>query len=85
MSRTDNHRPQRIREADPLDPLGVEYDLPWGPHPPKWFHDHQYFNRVRRDARDVLRAAAKEYRGAGDTDLEPVPEQARGQAIWYWW
>ena len=50
---------------------------------PKWYVDHVYHNPLRRDARDVLREAAKEWNATGDTDLEPVNRQGRGSAQWY--
>lgn len=52
--------------------------------PPRWYVEHVWHNPERVRVRDVLRAAAAEYRGSGDTDLEPEPRQARHGASWMW-
>lgn len=39
----------------------------------------------RREKRDVLRAAAKDYNTHGETDIEPAPAWHRHAAAWYYW
>jgi hypothetical protein len=58
----------------------------WPPHgTPRWFVRARYHCPQRREARDVLRAAAADWRANGDTDLEPVPRQGRHSAHWDFW
>lgn len=52
--------------------------------PPGWLVDHLYHEPMRRDARDVLREAAKEWNGSGDTEREPLSPQNRHDAHWHW-
>lgn len=52
---------------------------------PKSFIDSKYNNPMRREARDVLREAAKEWNAIGDTDLEPSRGGPRNAAWWYYW
>ena len=53
-------------------------------HVPKWYVDHRYHNPMRRDARDTLRNALKDYNANGDTDIEATSRQGRSSAQWDW-
>jgi len=63
-----------------------DYVLPhneYGDSVPKWYVDYIYHNPSRRDARDSLRAASKDWNANGDTDIEPkiYPDN---NAAWLW-
>lgn len=56
---------------------------PW-PRPPRWYVDHVWHNPERRRLRDELRAAAAEWRAAGNVENDPPAYQARHSAGWMW-
>ena len=54
--------------------------------PPAWFVKHIYHSPMRRDSRDVLRNAARDYNTYGDTDLdEDLTVLSESSAKWLWW
>lgn len=66
------------------------YSLPWHEaryrsSPPAWYRRAVYHAPERTNARDVLRAATKDWNANGDTDIEPVSRQTRNSAAWLWW
>lgn len=52
---------------------------------PTWYCRETYHRPQRREARDVLNAARRDYNANGDTEIEPVNRQARNEARWAWW
>ncbi len=54
--------------------------------PPAWFVKHVYHSPMRRDARDVLRGAARDYNTYGETDADEGLECLhQHSAKWLWW
>ncbi len=72
---------QRFRQRCTYEVYGPNYKRYWSGHAPKWYIDCVYHNPMRRDARDVLREAVKEYNATGETDLEPTVLADSG----VWW
>ena len=52
---------------------------------PTWYCRETYHRPQRREMRDVLNSARRDYNANGDTDIEPVNRQARNSAHWSWW
>lgn len=52
---------------------------------PTWYCRETYHRPQRREMRDVLNDARRDYNANGDTEIEPVNRQARNEAHWSWW
>ena len=52
---------------------------------PTWYCRETYHRPQRREMRDVLNDARRDYNANGETDIEPINRQARNEAHWSWW
>lgn len=100
MSRTDHHRPYRVRVADPLTPLRYERHYHWmgtGEHvaewdlpyrvfvrPPHWYVRHVYSGPQRAALRSWSRAVIAAHRSGEEIPVEPEG-RARNSAKWLWY
>lgn len=67
-----------------------EYSLPfhearWHKAVPGWYRAHRYHNPMRRETRDVLRNAARDYNTYGETDIITDDRQGRHSCHYDWW
>lgn len=100
MSRTDHHRPYRVRVADPLTPgrylsngfgfrgqlYEPEWELPYSlfVHPPRDARRVYFHGPQRASVRVWARAAACSYNSGVEIPLEP-DGRARNSVKWLWW
>lgn len=56
----------------------------WRVSVPKWYRDHIWINSKRRQLRDQLISAKKEYNSTKDTNVIPNIDQHRHCAWWLW-
>lgn len=100
MSRTDHHRPYRVRVEDPLTPLryrrdrfmmfgrdtGQDWDLPYSVfvHPPRDYLRAKFHGPQRAAVRVWSRAVIGAHRAGVEIPVEPEG-RARNSAKWLWY
>ena len=79
MSRTDHHRPYRVRRTDTPG-----WAIPYRKHPPQWYRQETSNGGARVAARRACRRAEAEYRATGVVATMPPVDQHRHRALWHW-